>query len=77
MPATLEHLAHAPDNDYTVLEVVYRAATGGELVSEPFGAVRCGPAPPARGSARRAKPLEVVAGLPVSPLGCAQNRRCA
>jgi predicted O-methyltransferase YrrM len=24
MPATLEHLAHAPDNDYTVLEVVYR-----------------------------------------------------
>jgi hypothetical protein len=47
MPATLEHLAHARDNDYAALEVAYRATTGAELVSDPFGALRCAPASPA------------------------------
>src|SRR6476646_4233283 len=46
MHTTLEQLAHTRDNDYTALEVAYRAATGGELVSDPFGAVRCEAASP-------------------------------
>jgi hypothetical protein len=46
MSALLEHLAHVRDNDYTALEEMYHTATGGEPVSDSFGALRCGPTSP-------------------------------
>jgi glycosyltransferase involved in cell wall biosynthesis len=45
MVQSLEQLALAHDNDYSVLEAQYRAATGSDLVTDPYRSQRC-TAPP-------------------------------
>ncbi len=37
---TFEEQAHGRDNDYSALEAIYRRATGGELVRDPYESVR-------------------------------------
>lgn len=41
MQQTLEQQLQARDNDYTALEEKYRAATGSELVRDPYASRRC------------------------------------
>src|SRR6266540_173244 len=43
MPS-LKHILQERSNDYSTLETHYRAATGAELVAEPFESFGCGPA---------------------------------